>query len=118
MKVILLTTLLIALAFSGCCSKTQSFKFGCQDKCIPDTVVAEKKEYIEQELQAIPEPPLPEPYKTVKIKINGIVYLAVDRENAAIMSANEISDKGYTKSLRTILYNMQNKSTEEKHESK
>lgn len=107
MRITSLILLLTILAFSGCCSKTQTFTLGCQDKCIPDTIVTQEKEYIEQQMEAVPEPPIPQEYDTVKIKINGKIYRAVDKVNAAIMSANVVSNKGYIETLENILYNLQ-----------
>ena len=106
MRATILASLLIASVFSGCCSKTQSFEFGCVDTCVPDTHIVHEKEYIKQEVPSIPQEPTPDKYKTLKISINGKVYWATDKINTAKMIGNWKSHQGYTEHLRNILYNL------------
>lgn len=108
MKKIISVLPLIILAFSGCCSKTQTFAFGCQDKCIADTYVIKQTKYIKQQLGGIPDKPIPEKYDTLILKIDGKIYYATDKVNSAIMSGNWISYKAYSDTLRAILINLKN----------
>jgi len=108
MRMISLVILLTILVFNqGCCNKTQEWKIGCQDECIPDTIIVKEKVYIKQKVPPIPEEPIPDEYQTIKIKLNDTIYYSTDKYNSAIMSGNWESYKGYAKSLRNILYNMQ-----------
>ena len=112
MKKTVLLAVLIALVFSGCCNRTQSFEIGCVDECIPETVVVKSVEYIQQEIPPLPNEPLPDEYNTYKMKINNEVYYATDKAGSAIMSGNWESYRGYATSLRDILESLDSNTTD------
>jgi len=95
--------ILIALVFSGCCSKTELFKFGCVEKCVPKRTTVIEHKYIKHNIPSVPEEPIGSAYTTVIMKINGKIWYATDRENSAIMLNNYNMYKDYSLSLRNML---------------
>ena len=109
MKAILSASLLAILVFStGCCTKTQDFRFGCVDACVPETVIIETKKYIKQTIPPLPEAPTPTKYKTYITEINGQQFYMMNKQDSAKMAGNWESYKGYAQSLREILLSLDN----------
>lgn len=114
MKAIMLAILLATLVFNqGCCTKTQSFELGCVDACVPETIIVETKTYIKQTIPPLPEEPSPSEFKTYILEINGQQFYAMTRNDSVKMLGNWESYKGYTLSLRNILYNLQDTNSTE-----
>ena len=100
--------LILVLSFSSCCTKTQEFKFGCVDACVPDTIIIETKTYIKPTIPTIPEEPSPSKYKIYATEINGQQFYMISRQDSAKPAGNWESYKGYAQSLRAIIVSLDN----------
>ena len=108
MKMIISAMLLaiLVLSLGGCCSKTQEFRFGCVDTCIPDTVIIETETYINQTIPPLPDEPIPSKVKSYITEINGNQFYMINKQNTAKLNGNWESYKGYAQSLRAIIMSL------------
>lgn len=115
MKMTLSAVLLAMLALSqGCsCKKTQGFEFGCVDACVPDTIIVETTKTIKQTIPTLPKEPMPSKPKIYITEINGQQFYVMTKKDAVMIDGNYESYKGYTLSLRNILYNLQDTNSTE-----
>lgn len=113
MKTIISAILLAILVLSqGCCTKTQSFEFGCVDACVPDTIIIETTKTIHPTIPPLPDEPIPSKVKPYITEINGQQFYMMSRHDTAKLDGNWESYKGYAQSLRAIIVSLDNNNSE------